>query len=227
MSISRISRSVRKARKCWADYLALKTPRWILRDLALSAVFLVAFGWWFLFSGHVFHAHRSNAPQRNAILRLHEEINLGAFPVEVENAFRLYGTPKLAMLTNETSAWRVRMPMEFGAGDWWLIIEFCHGQVSAMRVRTSDGPPPKDGPADKEVGNPNGPAGGGARGTIAGDGAGATMAWATRGQGAALPLSFACFLSSIRFRRNLFRVSEFGFLSDFGLRFSDFKTLLP
>jgi hypothetical protein len=43
------------------------------------------------------------------------------------------------------------MPLEFGATDWCLLIDFDQGKVSAIRMRTSDGiqRKPEAAPDDK------------------------------------------------------------------------------
>jgi hypothetical protein len=47
--------------------------------------------------------------------------------------------------------WSAAAPLEFGAGNWVVLIEFQGEHVSALRVRTADGVHhhPTGAPADK------------------------------------------------------------------------------
>jgi hypothetical protein len=45
------------------------------------------------------------------------------------------------------------MPIEFGASDWKLLLDFRDDKVVRVRLLTADGPPPENGPPDKEKSN--------------------------------------------------------------------------
>jgi hypothetical protein len=116
----------------------------------IGVLVAVYYGWWFFVSGDVFHSSKRNAPNRAALLRVYEAVNVGASHPEVLAAYWQHRTDELRLHAESPTTWGIRMPMEFGASDWNLFIEFHEGGVSAIRVRTSDGPPPKDGPKDKQ-----------------------------------------------------------------------------
>jgi hypothetical protein len=102
---------------------------------------------WF---GEVFHTHKRNEPNRAALLRIRDAIPLGASHSEVLNAYWQHRTDALRISVGNATNWGIEMPLELGANDWGLDIDFQHGKVAALRIRTSDGPAPKDGPKDKE-----------------------------------------------------------------------------
>lgn len=114
--------------------------------LVLGVVWVIVF--WF---NGVFQTHKNNEPHRAALLQIHDELDLGASHSEVLAAYWLHRTDSMRLLADQPSRWVIRMPLEFGARDWNLLLEFHDDRVTAVRVRTSDGPPPKDGPGDKQL----------------------------------------------------------------------------
>jgi hypothetical protein len=115
----------------------------------LAAVY---YGWWFFASGEVFHSSRRNAPNRAALRQVYEAVPVGALYAEVLAAYWQHRSDDLRLFADRPTEWAITMPVEFGASDWKLSLEFQEGRVSAIRIRTSDGPPPKDGPKDKQRG---------------------------------------------------------------------------
>jgi hypothetical protein len=129
----------------------MKFSRTLFRD---ACILLLTFGvmlWYFLFSGRVFHSHASNAENRDALIQIHRAIQLGSSASEVRELYRRHATSSLGLRDERPTDWEVRMPMEFGASDWKLLIEFQEGKVIRVRILTADGPPPKSGSADKEI----------------------------------------------------------------------------
>jgi hypothetical protein len=104
-------------------------------------------GFWFT---EVFHTRKSNEPHRAALLQIRDAVSVGASHGEVLAAYWQHRTDSLRLFADRPADWIITMPLEFGASDWKLLIEFQDDRVSAVRVRTSDGPPPKDGPNDKQ-----------------------------------------------------------------------------
>jgi hypothetical protein len=102
----------------------------------------------------VFSTHHANQPHRAALLQIHDAIEIDASHAEVLAAYWQHRSDALKLHADQPDAWIIRMPLEFGAGDWILQIDFQDGTVSAVRVLTSDGPPPKDGPAARLKQNP-------------------------------------------------------------------------
>jgi hypothetical protein len=125
----------------------------IQRSHVLVAIMIVLFGivwvkgFWFT---EVFRTHKSNEPHRAALLQVRDAISVGASHADALTAYWHHRTEELRLHAESPTAWGIRMPLEFGASDWRLRIEFQDGRVTAVRVRTSDGPPPKNGPKDKQ-----------------------------------------------------------------------------
>lgn len=133
-------------------YGALECAVKLKRSHIITALVLVVFGvvwargFWF---NEVFHSHKSNVPNRKALLEIRERIGIGASQAEVLSAYWQHRTDVLRLFADRPTDWIITMPLEFGASDWNMRIEFKDGRVTAVRVRTSDGPQPKDGPMDK------------------------------------------------------------------------------
>lgn len=114
------------------------------------ALLLVGLAWLrFFWFTEVFHTHQSNEPHRTALVQIRDAVDVGASHAEVLAAYWQYRTDRLRLSAESPAEWFVEMPGEFGAKNWTLHIKFADNQVASVRVRTSDGPPPKDGPADK------------------------------------------------------------------------------
>ena len=105
--------------------------------------------WWVFWSGDNFRSHSSNAANRDAIVRLHEALRPNDDRTEVLEKYWSHRTTDLRLHLDSPDAWVVSMPLEFGAGDWNLRIEFRNGRLSAVRIRTADGPAPREAPPDK------------------------------------------------------------------------------
>lgn len=123
------------------------------RSHVIAAIIILVVGivwvrsFWFT---EVFRTHKSNEPHRAALLTIQDSVALGASHADVLAAYWQHRTDSLRLFADRPANWVITMPLEFGASDWNLLIEFQDGTVSAVRVRTSDGPPPKDGPKDKQ-----------------------------------------------------------------------------
>jgi|SRR5215204_5792021 len=121
------------------------------RILVALAVLVLGIVWVrvFLF-GEVFHTHKRNQPNRAALMHIRDAIPLGASHSEVLAAYWQHRSDALKISIETPTNWSVGMPAEFGASDWYLGIDFNDGKVTSLHVRTLDGPPPKDGPKDKQ-----------------------------------------------------------------------------
>lgn len=115
--------------------------------LVVGAIWVKAF--WFT---EVFRTHKSNEPHRAALVQIQDAVALGASHADVLAAYWRHRTDSLRLFADRPTDWVISMPLEFGASDWKLLIEFENGRVTTVRVRTADGPPPKDGPKDKKKG---------------------------------------------------------------------------
>jgi hypothetical protein len=108
---------------------------------------VVAFGWLFFFSGFYWRTHQQNAANRQAMLQIRAAIQIGADTTEVHRAFARFRTSELR-LVHDPSRLRLEMPAEGSEQAWKLLVELQDGRVQSLRIRTGDGVPPKDAPAD-------------------------------------------------------------------------------
>jgi hypothetical protein len=113
--------------------------------LVIGAVWVKSF--WFT---EVFRTHKSNEPHRKALVEIHHAVAIGASHADVLAAYWQHQTDSLRLFAGSPTSWSITMPLELGASDWNLLFEFKDNRVVAVRVRTSDGPPPRDGPKDKQ-----------------------------------------------------------------------------
>lgn len=97
----------------------------------------------------VFVKHGSNESDQQAIVKLHGEITPGDTREQVLRHYYALRTDNLRMSCDRPAEWIISMPLEFGASDWSLRLEFDQDRVSAVRMRTSDGPKPNASPDDK------------------------------------------------------------------------------
>jgi hypothetical protein len=127
--------------------MKLKRSYLIIAAIVLVIGIVWVRGFWFT---EVFHTRKSNEPNRTALLQIRETIAIGASHTETLTAYWRHRTDDLKLFADRPTDWIITMPLEFGASDWKLLIEFQDGRVAAVRVRMSDGPPPKGGPQDKQ-----------------------------------------------------------------------------
>ena len=115
--------------------------------MVLAIIWLRVF--WFT---EVFHTKKNNEPNRIARLAIRDAIALDASYSEVLGTYWKHRTDSLRLFAERPTRWSIETPLELGARNWGLSVEFEDGKVTAVRVRTSDGPKPKGGPEDKEKG---------------------------------------------------------------------------
>jgi hypothetical protein len=130
--------------------MQLKRPRFIVT--AVVTLVTSYFFWWIFLSGDVFSTHEHNSPKRAALVQLRDAIDLGASYSEVLAAYWRLRTLHLTLGVEDPATWVVSTPLEFLVTNWEMFIEFRDGKVTAVRIRTAKGNPPKNGPADKGVG---------------------------------------------------------------------------
>ena len=120
--------------------------------LVIWVIVVLAWVWWVrgFWLTEVFHSQKSNEPNRTALLGIYDAVALGSSYDDVLKAYWQHRTRSLGLSAERPTDWSISMPLEFGATDWRLHIEFRDDKVSALRVRTSDGPPPNGAPSDKE-----------------------------------------------------------------------------
>ncbi|MEK6283788.1 MAG: hypothetical protein AABN95_25815 [Acidobacteriota bacterium] len=121
------------------------------RNLILVLIFaLIAtiYGWWIFASGEWFYTHGLNASNRAALLKIREKISVGDGYEQVLKIYWQDASPDLRLNSGSPKVWSISMPWEVGAGDWVLYLDFSDDKVSAIKVRTSDGPRPGKAPDD-------------------------------------------------------------------------------
>jgi hypothetical protein len=124
----------------------MKKQKHVLR---LVGFLLVAYYSWLIFgSGDWFFTLGRNTPNRAALLEIREGIHIGDGYESALRSYWQHAAKDLNLYADSPKTWAVSMPFEIGATDWVLYVDFSDGKVSAMRVRTSNGPPPNEAPAD-------------------------------------------------------------------------------
>jgi hypothetical protein len=88
---------------------------------------------------------------RREVLALYEDLQLGMTKQQVGDVMDSGKYPHLQFYRGDTGKWSGSAPLEFGAGNWVVLIEFLREHVSALRVRTadSDHDHPAEAPPDK------------------------------------------------------------------------------
>jgi hypothetical protein len=88
---------------------------------------------------------------RAEIRGLYERLQPGMARAQVQTAVKSANYPNLEFTSDDTQTWLVSTPLEFGAQNWVLLIEFAGEHVSALRVRTPDSyrNHPPEAPPDK------------------------------------------------------------------------------
>ncbi len=115
---------------------------------AFAALVAGYFIWWVFLTPDFVTWHRFNAENRTSLLKVRESIRLGDGYEDVLRAYWQHASSELRLVPVSPKTWSVSMPHEILAMDWVMYIDFSNGKVSAIKVRTSDGPPPPGAPAD-------------------------------------------------------------------------------
>lgn len=99
--------------------------------------------------GEVFRFHGSNSLNRERLLVLRENLRIGnSYSHVLEATWGQLQGSELRLSPDSDKCWMVSMPPEVTTTDWRLYIGFSDKKVAGFVVRTSDGPPPNDGPLD-------------------------------------------------------------------------------
>ncbi|HEY8185051.1 MAG TPA: hypothetical protein VIF64_03220 [Pyrinomonadaceae bacterium] len=117
---------------------------WLVVTLVLGGFY----GWWIFRSGEWFYTHGQNAGNRAALLKIHETIRVGDGYETVLKVYWQHASEDLRLYSSSPDTWSISMPHELGAREWVLYLDFSNAKVSAIRVRTSDGPQPVEAPND-------------------------------------------------------------------------------
>jgi hypothetical protein len=115
------------------------TPRKKLAFAAVAVGIVGCLGYWLFYSGDVFATHASNEQNRAALTRIAAEVQPGDRYEAVLASYWRNATPGLTIDTRSQDTWVVKMPPEFGAGDWTLVIAFDGGMVTKATAQTSNG----------------------------------------------------------------------------------------
>ena len=90
---------------------------------------------------------------RTELIQLHDQIAVGMSAAEATQVLERFRSSHLHLdhASPGASRWHVSTPLELGATNWTLDVQFSDGSVSATRVRTVDGEHyhPTGAPADR------------------------------------------------------------------------------
>lgn len=88
---------------------------------------------------------------RAEIRGLYERLQPGMARAQAQTAVKSGSYPNLQFGSDNAQTWSIWAPLEFGAQNWVLLIEFEGEHVSALRVRTADSyqSHPPEAPPDK------------------------------------------------------------------------------
>ena len=75
---------------------------------------------------------------REEVRGLYERLHPGMTRPQVQEAMESGRHPNLEFYRDDRQRWLASSPLEFGAQNWVLIIEFHGDQVAALRIRTAD-----------------------------------------------------------------------------------------
>ena len=131
-----------------SEFLKSKKGSLII-GIVIAFVGLYYFFWIFL-SGDVFMPHSKNEVDRQLLLSIRNDIQPGDSYEKVLQTFwaKKSSNSDLGINVYSPLEWSITMRSEFGATDWRMYIKFENGKVVGYKVRTSDGPKPKDAPED-------------------------------------------------------------------------------
>ena len=83
-------------------------------------------------------AHIQAGDARSEVLEVFSTIPGTASKEEIERIVTSGGHSHLRLVKVSPSEWLVETPLQFGAGNWVLWIEFEGQEIRALRVRTAD-----------------------------------------------------------------------------------------
>lgn len=128
----------------------LKANRKTLIIGAILAFVGLYYFWFFLLSGDFFSTHSRNESDRQILLKVRNDIQLGDSYEKVLQNFwsKKHKDSQLGINVYSPKEWSIVMQSELFATDWRMYIKFQEGKVVAYKIRTSDGPKPVDAPED-------------------------------------------------------------------------------
>ena len=128
----------------------LSNNKFFLIIAIVIALIALWYFWLFLFSGDFFISHYKNSKNREALLKVQERIKVGDEYKKVLQIYWENDTEQTDLSLNAESqkSWAISMKPEILSTDWRIYIKFQDGKVTGYKIRTSDGPHPKDAPED-------------------------------------------------------------------------------
>jgi hypothetical protein len=124
-----------------------KTPNARAVLVALLMAGAIAAALWHPFVGAFIHRERN----RSEVLALYHALAPGMTREQVSQITAGTAYPHLTIRRASAQLWSAEAPLEFGAGNWILWMEFEGEQLHAIRVRTADGlhDHPPEAPEDR------------------------------------------------------------------------------
>jgi hypothetical protein len=120
-----------------ASLVKIKSSHVLFLVIVLVILALWIRRFWF---NDVIVLHRHNEANRSALLQIREAVSIGAPYTDVLTVYWRHRTDNLRLSADSPTTWAIHMPLEFGASDWNLRFEFRDGIITAIYIRTTDGP---------------------------------------------------------------------------------------
>jgi len=92
-----------------------------------------------------------NSESKARLRDIMETLSIGDTKEDVRRVYSILRTARLKLNDTSNTRWSVSMPLELGATDWILWIDFSDDTVARLRIRESDSSAfmPDGAPADK------------------------------------------------------------------------------
>ncbi|HEX8249867.1 MAG TPA: hypothetical protein VF599_16970 [Pyrinomonadaceae bacterium] len=131
------------------DYLK-NNKKSLIAAIIILIPFVLYYFWLICLSGDFFKTHSQNEPNRQILLEIRNEIQLGD---SYENVLKNFWSKKscrsnLTVNVYSPEDWSISMRSEIFETDWRMYIKFRDGKVVGHRIRNSDGLHPKAAPED-------------------------------------------------------------------------------
>lgn len=119
--------------------------------LLLGAIIgFIGLFWAFLMFTELLTLHSSNEPDREKLLGIRNDIQLGDSYEKILQNFWSKKTKdsRLSIFVYSPEEWMISMRSEFNQTDWRMYIKFENSKVVGYKIRASDGPKTQDMPND-------------------------------------------------------------------------------
>lgn len=93
----------------------------------------------------------NNKTYHSYIINIMSELNIGDEREKIEKIMCSFENSQIRLVKEADKKWVIETPLEFGASNWILIIDFYDNKITSLRIRTEDSVlnKPHDAPPDK------------------------------------------------------------------------------